>query len=125
MSDRGERYLDTYDEDHASSEALLTLEERQERAALERAGFECAAVEIDAGQQGPLYQYAVDRRQGAIEALVALGTVDPKDAVAITTLQANVHEYLRVARWARGIIERGKQAEQQINEVYRGNQPDD
>lgn len=94
------------------------LTEMEERAKLERAGQAGAAVEIDAMDRGPLYQYALARREDAIAALVRLVEADPRDAAAIGAAQAEVRDYLRVARWARGTMQTAVQAEQDIKERY-------
>lgn len=110
-----ERLLDVYDDDLTVDGALSNMEER---ALLERAGYEGAEIEIDAGQAGPLYQYALARRELAKEQIMTLVMADPKDAVAIASAQMGIQEYLRVARWARGRIERAVQAEKQVEEAY-------
>lgn len=116
--------LDIFDEDDTYDHALHALQERKQ---LGREVYEGEMIETDLAEKGPLYQYTVDQRDTAIAAIVMLINADPKDVVTVIKAQSCVREYLRVAGWARGVIEKAKQAKTTINEVYDdvGEQPED
>ena len=109
------RGLEIFEEEPAFEQALAELEQRAE---LDRERYEGVAVEVDAAEGGPLHQYALARRGDAIEQLMVLAKVDPNDAIAVASAQATIRDYLRVAKWARGVVDAGNQAEKTLKEDY-------
>ena len=111
--------LRVYQEGSVYEDALSELEQQvMERADLERAGRDGAAIEVDAMDRGPLYQYALARRTDAVAQLKVLATGDLSDTAGMGAAQAVVRDFLRVSNWARGIIDEAAQAEDHIKEVY-------
>lgn len=105
--------LEAYTEQRMYDEGLSSLLDRN--AALQREIMEGASIQIDAElDEGPLYRYAMDRRHDAIESLKALVMADPKDMVEVAVHQIRVREYLRVAGWARSVIETAEAAESEL-----------
>ena len=99
-------------------EGLTDLERRR---ALEIAGRVAADIEIDLQEKGPLYLYVQARRDQARDALRALVSVDPKDAVSVVRMQTTVAEYLKVFDWIRGCMDEAENAEAIIKEDYSKN----
>lgn len=108
-----------FDPDH------LLLDELDRRQDLEKATGKAAAVTIDLQDRGPLYQYAMDRRRDAFGALKALVDADPKDTVAIATLQLQVREFFNVCAFIHSTFDDAALAEQMIaDEFGAGDDPD-
>jgi hypothetical protein len=82
---------------------------------LQRATRQAAEVHMDLAARGPLYQYAMERRDVAMRAMVDLLNFDAKDAVEIAVAQAMVKEYLAVCSFVEVKIFDGQTADQEIN----------
>jgi len=114
--------LDLFLEERLAEEVLSDLERAQD---LEALGRHAAHITVDLQDRGPLYQYVLLRRKLAAAKLLALATIDPRDAVAIAQAQATVREYLAITEWIDRGIEAGKEAAVIIeNEGYHATRDD-
>lgn len=97
---------DTYDEN------------LEEIIQINRVTTAAANIEMELESRGPLYDYLLDARHGAVSALTALVTVDPRDSVEITRLQQQALRFSDICEHIRGTMEYAKEADKFINEEY-------
>ena len=98
--------------------AEQTLEEVERKHDLERLGQRAAQIEVDLADHGMLGAYVQARREEAHAAVAAFMSADPRDAVAMAQIQAEVGGYLRVRDWIVKSMEMADTAAAIINEEY-------
>lgn len=96
----------------------LLLEEAESLAQLGRHTTLAAQVMFDLQQHGALYQYALQRRTVAKEAIAALIAADAKDAVTIARLQAQARSYVEICDFVEQALIVGRNAEDFIRENF-------
>lgn len=111
--------LDRIEEDFYN-DGLADIEETaaERRHRLQRQVREAKEIEQSIEQDGPLGKYLRFRRNLARRALQGIVEADPKDAVAIASLQAEIKEFLRVGEWVLSELSAAEMAEQDINEEF-------
>jgi len=107
-------------EDDFYDDGLADIEETaaERRHKLQRQVREAKEIEHAIENDGPLGKYLHYRRKIARTALQAIVEADPKDAVAIASLQAEIKEFLRVGEWVLSELSAADMAEQDINEEF-------
>lgn len=100
------------------ADTLAELEGQELRKYLEHKGYIAAELQIDFERQGAMYRYARSRRIEAAEAMRMLVDSDPRDAVRIAQMQAQVQEYLRIVIHVRAIEQEAVEADKQIREQF-------
>lgn len=96
------------DQYRADLAALEAIETKNRRAAL---------VIIDIQDKGPLYGYLRDRRIEAVNAMMDLLDVDPRDAVEIAKLQAIVENWTNATDWMKARLNDAQDANLEREEI--------
>jgi hypothetical protein len=77
-----------------------------------------AYVAMDLRAAGPLYQYAIERRDDAVRSLQALVEIDPKATIEIAAAQTSVREYLNIVSFIRQKLHDGAMADNIIKDTW-------
>lgn len=107
-------------EDDFYEDGIADIEETaaERRRKLQRQVREAKDMVNSLENDGPLGKYLQFRRTIARRALQGIVETDPKDAVSIASLQAEIREFLRVGEWVLSELSAADMAEQDINEEF-------
>lgn len=106
---------DEYGSDEFYGEEMSGLERRQQ---LERSARIASDIEQAITSAGPLAGYMKGRRSLALDALAALTSVDPANALEISRHQALIREYLNVRAWVLESINEGNDSKEILKEEF-------
>lgn len=81
-----------------------------------------AEVMIELQDKGALYDYVLETREEALEALHNLVFVDPENPIEITKLQSVIRRYSDVCAWINSRLEDGEVARDTIKEEFGDNE---
>lgn len=80
-----------------------------------------AEVKLDLQDKAALYRYLNERRAVGVEAMSALIHIDPRDGVAIASLQGIIRSWLDACEFIFAKLTEGEQADRQITEEFGEN----
>lgn len=103
-------YADSTDRDQYIQEIMAAevLEKRNRRA---------ADIILDIQDRGPLYHFLSDRRAHAIQALLSLIDIDPRDSVSIARLQAEARSWTDAVDWMSTRLEEADDAKLEPEDI--------
>jgi hypothetical protein len=98
-----------------STEAELFEERHAARRALDEITHLTAEIIVELQDRGPLYKYGLEIRNEAIDAIIALCLVDPRQTAQIIQLQAQIGAYFDLCKWISTTIAEGQAVSEQVS----------